>query len=98
MMDDFDFFGQKKIVKFLCFIKSKYLSSRFKGLWENAFLIEWFPLFIGWETLCDIVWWLPFAATIGEEDDVRIPFDRLLLDMVEKGLEISWDRSSFIIN
>ncbi len=71
--------------------KWKYLSSIFKGLCEKAFRIELFPLFIECGILFGIVWWLPFAITIGDEDDGRIPFGRLF---VEKGFAISLDRSS----
>ena len=78
--------------------QSSYLSSRFNGLCEKAFLIVWLPLFIGWVTLFGATGWFPLAATIGDDDEGRMPFVRAvrwLFGMVENWFKRSWGRSSW---
>ena len=72
----------------------KYRSSRFNGLCEKAFLIAWLPLFIVWDALLGTAWWFPFAMTIGDDEDGRMPLDNAVWGMTENPLGISWDRSS----
>lgn len=80
------------------FFPSGYLSSRFNGLCEKAFLIVWLPLFIEWVTLLGATGWFPLAATMGDDDEGRMPFVRALkwlFGMVENWFKRSWGRSSW---